>query len=219
MNEHHIAVRRTARFYTLGDANASDVWIVCHGYAQLARYFLRPFTGIDDGARLIVAPEALNRYYSESRPGVHGPDARIGATWMTREDREHEITDYIAYLDTLAAAVAPPAARLVVLGFSQGAATVSRWCARGRTRIDELVLWGTGPAHDIDLAPGRFGDARLTLAAGSQDTYFDPAAARALQTRLDAVGIPADVFAYDGGHRIEPGALVELAARIRDRAR
>ena len=106
MQEHHLEVRRTARYHTLGESGAGEVWIVCHGYAQLARYFLRAFAAIDDGSRYIVAPEALNRYYHETAPGVHGPDARIAATWMTREDRDTEISDYIAYLDALAARVA-----------------------------------------------------------------------------------------------------------------
>src|SRR5688500_9204944 len=89
MEEHHITVRRTARYYTLGpvDGDVAEVWIVCHGFAQLAGRFMRHFTAIDDGTRLIVAPEALNRFYVEAVPGVHGPDSKVGATWMTREDR------------------------------------------------------------------------------------------------------------------------------------
>lgn len=215
MEEHRIEVRRSARYYTLGASDAAEVWIVCHGYAQLARFFLRSFTPIDDGSRYIVAPEALNRYYSESRPGVHAADARIGATWMTREDRDQEIRDYIGYLDALASLVARPATRLVALGFSQGAATASRWCAHQASAIAELVLWGTGPAHDLELSPRIFGSARLTIAAGSDDTYFGPAAAHTVQTRLRTGGVAAEVFTYDGGHRIEAAALLDLATRLR----
>ena len=36
-------------------------------------------------------PEGLSRFYLDDPRKRHGPDAPIGASWMTREDREHEI--------------------------------------------------------------------------------------------------------------------------------
>ena len=103
MKERHIRVARTARYYTLGSAgpHLREIWIVCHGIRQLARRFLPRFAELDDGTRLIVAPEGLSRSY------LHGPESRpdkpipIGATWMTREDRENEITDYVEFLDAV----------------------------------------------------------------------------------------------------------------------
>ena len=101
--EHHIEVRRTARYYMLGEPSAEtrDVWFVCHGYNQLAGDFIREFEPIDDKSRVIVAPEALSRYYISTEPKFHSAEAEIGATWMTRADREAEIADYVAYLDDL----------------------------------------------------------------------------------------------------------------------
>ena len=64
VEEHRITVPRTARYYTLGEAvTASELWLVLHGYGQLARFFLRPFEGMERG-RLIAAPEALSRFYT-----------------------------------------------------------------------------------------------------------------------------------------------------------
>jgi len=93
--EHHIEVPRTARYLTLGPGDAADVWIVIHGYGQLAGRFLRRFEPIDDGTRHIVAPEALSRFYVGNEAGRHGQSSKVGATWMTREAREDEITDYV----------------------------------------------------------------------------------------------------------------------------
>src|SRR2546430_248789 len=134
--EHAIAVPRTARYYTLGPTHGfpRELWFVCHGYGQLAGRFIQQFAPIDDGTRLIVAPEALSRFYldplSERR---HQRSPRVGATWMTREDRHAEIADYVSYLDLLSAEVkhhlAGASPRIVFLGFSQGTATVSRWLA------------------------------------------------------------------------------------------
>jgi predicted esterase len=212
IEEQHIAVRRTARYCTMGPATATDVWFVLHGYAQLARYFVSAFAALDDGTRRIIAPEALNRYYFEAAPGVHGADARVAATWMTREDREHEIDDYVAYLDDLAVHVLSDVVdpKVTVLGFSQGAQTASRWAARGRTRADRLVLWGSGPAHELVPAPALFRGAALTIAIGNADPHISAARVTAESDRLRAAGLQHTVLRYDGGHRIEPDGLLQL---------
>ena len=101
MKERHIRVARAARYYTLGSAgrHLREVWLVCHGYRQLARRFLPRFAGLDDGTRMIVAPEGLSRFYLRDSASRHGEEVPVGATWMTREDRENEITDYVAFLN------------------------------------------------------------------------------------------------------------------------
>ena len=215
MIEDHLEVPRTARFYTLGDpGNASEVWIACHGYAQLARFFVRPFEGIVSAERAIIAPEALNRYYFESAPGVHGADARVAATWMTRDHREAEIADYVRYLDALAARVldANPRARLTAFGFSQGAQTVSRWAALGSTRLHRLVLWGAFPAHDVQLTPETFHGARVLIATGDEDAYMVKQLAGE-EARLSGV-LPCEHFRYRGGHTVTEEALRELIAFV-----
>jgi predicted esterase len=222
MDERRIEVRRTARYHVLGHAAEAteELWLVCHGYAQLARHFLRSFAAIATPARLIAAPEALNRYYFETSPGVHPPDARVAATWMTREDRVHEIGDYTAYLDALfesllheigRAAAAPP--RTIVLGFSQGAQTVSRWAAARGRGIDHLVLWGAGAAAEVE--PGLLpASARLSVVAGDADPAFPPAVAQRFVARCRAAGRDARLLRHGGGHRIESEALERLAADI-----
>ena len=215
MNEHHITVRRTARYYSLGDPAAPEVWIACHGYAQLARYFLRSFVPLDDGSRCIIAPEALNRYYYETAPGVHTGDARISATWMTREDREHEIEDYITYLDTLTAhVVSGRTRRVIALGFSQGAATVSRWAARGTARIDHVILWGSPLPPELEPSPSLLRGASLTIAVGESDRQIPPGEIERQDQRLRDGGLSYSLFRYQGGHRIEVQALLDLAASL-----
>ena len=217
MSEHFITVARTARYYTLGAAPAREIWFACHGYAQLARYFIKQFQPLDDGSRLIVAPEALNRYYFDNAPGEHGPDARIGATWMTREDREHEIDDYIAYLDALYDAVVGDvaAARIIALGFSQGTATVSRWVAGGRAHIDHVVLWGGSLAPELNAERALLRGASLTIAIGTADAQITSARVESEDRRLREAGFDYRLHRYAGGHRVEPDALRELAELIR----
>jgi hypothetical protein len=100
--EHHLPVSRTARYFTIGEPHASlrELWFVCHGYGQLAGRFVRHFESIDAPHRMIVAPEALSRFYVEV-PGKTHADTHVGASWMTREDRLSDIEDYVEYLDAL----------------------------------------------------------------------------------------------------------------------
>jgi predicted esterase len=217
--EEHLVVRRTARYATLGEPSPAlrEVWFVCHGYGQLASRFVRRFAALADGTRLIVAPEALSRFYLASAPDRHA-EAAVGATWMTREDRLAEIEDYVAYLDALHrrifAAVDRDLVRVCVLGFSQGAATASRWVARGEVRADHLVLWGGGLPPDLDLEQARpvLAQLRLSLVVGDQDELARPPQVAEQEERLVRHRIAFDRHTFAGGHRLDDALLVRLAA-------
>lgn len=217
ISEKHLRVSRTARYYVDGEANRAvrDVWIACHGYGQLAADFLEDLAPLRRAGRLIVAPEALSRFYFEG--GFHGPGSKVGATWMTREDRLAEIEDYVAYLDALHDAVFAQvdrkAATLTVLGFSQGTATVSRWVAQGKARPDRLVLWGGLLPPDLDLGAARaiLERLELVLVAGRRDRFVDEEKLSAQVAALEHVGITARTVRHPGGHRLNPDVLAELA--------
>lgn len=220
MHERHLVVSRSARYAVLGEAirGPEEVWFVLHGYGQLAGRFIRNFERLDDGRRRVYAPEALNRYYLDDEGGAHGPDARVGATWMTREDRLAEIGDYVRYLDTLYrhvfAELERDSVRAVVLGFSQGAATAARWAALGSARLDELVLWGSPTPPDLDwrTAVRALEKLRVTLVYGRDDRWFDESKAVSEAERLRAHGVAPSLLGFDGGHAIAPAALEALAA-------
>ncbi len=227
---HHLEVPRTARYYTVVDsepARVRAVWLAVHGYGQLAGYFARHFAPHAAG-RLVVAPEALSRFYLPSpngRTGGAGGAARVGATWMTREDRLNEIGDYVRYLDraldaaTEAAGVDLARAPIGVLAFSQGTATACRWAAHrhanGLAPVARLVLWGGTVPHDVDLA-GPDGDAlraaRLTLVAGDADEFATPEVVARESDRLTAAGVPHDIVRYPGGHRLDDTTLTTILA-------
>lgn len=219
MQEHQLTVGRTARYYTLGkmDRPVKQVWFVCHGYGQLAGRFLRSFDVIDDGTRLIVAPEGLSRFYLGGSTGEHGPDAKVGASWMTREDRLSEIEDYVRYLDALYAEVFGrvdrSAVKLIALGFSQGAATVSRWISRGGARADRLVLWGelVPPDLDLEAAKQTLRALELSLVYGREDRFVTAEKIAEAEARLWSHGITYRLLTYDGGHELHDGVLQELA--------
>jgi predicted esterase len=223
MVEHHLTVTRTARYFSVGgEGNGGDavrdLWIVCHGYGQLAARFLEPFVSLETPWRRIVAPEGLSRFYLErSRVGVN-TQASVGATWMTREDREHEIEDQISYLEALLDRLWPEATasgvRLRILGFSQGVATVTRWLVRGRrVRANEVILWAGSVPADVDLAllANRLAGAPVVFALGTRDELAPWAAADMEVGRFSAAGIHARLVTFDGGHRLDNATLAAIA--------
>jgi predicted esterase len=218
---HAIVVPRTARYYTLGPTHGfpRELWIVCHGYGHLAGRFIQSFAGLDDGTRLIVAPEGLSRFYLDPIPERrHQRAPRVGATWMTREDRDAEIADYVRYLDLVAGEVrhhlAGASPRIVILGFSQGTATVCRWLAASDLRADRLVLWSGSIPPELDLAAwaARLHGASITLVAGESDELATPAAVAAEAERLSVAGVAFTMQRFPGGHTVDPDALQALAA-------
>ncbi|HYU29430.1 MAG TPA: alpha/beta fold hydrolase [Gemmatimonadales bacterium] len=209
MQEHSFETSRSARYFTLGSpGNAGAVWFVCHGYGQLASRFLERFRPLEAERRCIVAPEGLSRFYLTESPA----ERRVGASWMTREDRLHEIDDYVHYLDALHTKLVPQGATVTALGFSQGTSTVCRWAALGSARIDRLIVWGGEVPPDLDLARAapRLRAARLTFVYGTRDEFFTPKIVAATEARLREREIPFELISFDGGHEIDEATLRSL---------
>jgi predicted esterase len=199
--EHRLSVTRGARCYTLGGASATEAWVVLHGYGQLASRFLRSVEALATPARLVVAPEGLSRFYLDAGGG------KVGASWMTKEDRVREIEDYLAYLDLVRATLVPPLP-LTVLGFSQGVATAARWAVATRPTPVRLVAWGSLLPEDVPAT--RLTSMHVTYVVGSGDEWAPPAQVEAQAAVLRLARVSVDVLGFDGGHEIRASELARL---------
>jgi len=220
VNPHHLPVTRSARYFSLGPerGEVADLWIVLHGYAQTANRFLRDFVPLENGTTLVVAPEALSRFYLETTlEGRHGQV--VGANWLTREDREADLTDHLRYLDQLLHHLMDGFGtwrpRFSLLGFSQGSVMAARWVAQGSIHPERLILWGTPLPRDVPpaaLAP-RIGRTPVIFAAGDRDPYAPPETIEANAEVLRVLGVTARIRRFDGGHTIDRAALLAAADR------
>ena len=144
---------------------------------------------------------------------------RIGASWLTREDRDHEISDFILYLDSLYDLVLdgrqPDKATLhiTVLGFSQGAATACRWLNNRHIRADRLILWAGYFPQGVSgmITPDNLTATEIHYVYGKEDEYIREIPdidgyLNRLQTDIPTLKITA----FDGGHRVEPDVLKQL---------
>ena len=217
MSEHRFTTMRSARYFMLGEPGPGvrDLWIACHGYGQLAADFLLGFTRMSAPDRLVVAPEGLSRFYIGEPGRRHGKETPIGASWMTRADREAEIGDYVAYLEALTTELegrVAPDARLRVLGFSQGVSTVCRWVARSGRTPAQLILWAGEMAFDLADGTRRPpAGVPVHLVGGTRDQVIPLAVMQRQRDRLAHDGVDATVHQFDGGHRLDRDVLGALA--------
>lgn len=215
MVQKNITIQKTARYFMLGEpsADTEQLWIVCHGYAQLANYFIRNFEPLNTGKTVIVAPEGLHRFYWQGFSG------RVVASWMTKEDRLDDIRDYVNFLDHVYVELRsqlPLDIKISVLGFSQGAATVLRWINTNKPELHRLVLWGASIPADVDFAaaPDYFSSFKTYYVSAGNDEFITATEADAQQSVLEKGGLAVERIGFDGKHEIHQATLLEIAKKL-----
>ena len=211
IKHHKIPVTRTAHYYTLGTPgkHIKRLWIVAHGYGQLASTFIRRFEGLDDGTTLIIAPEALSKFYWGTFTG------KVVASWMTSGDRLDEIADYTNYLQAVYDTFVPQLAadvEITLLGFSQGSATVVRWALAKYPAFNNLILWAGSFPEDIPYheKANYWKEKQLFFVYGTEDPLITE---KRRQIGFDVIAdkkLEVTSFAFAGKHVVEKEALMDF---------
>ncbi|MEZ4938301.1 MAG: hypothetical protein R2799_12000 [Crocinitomicaceae bacterium] len=200
-------VQKTAKICTYGDPQANRAWVVLHGYGQLAQYFIRKFHVLDGLKNFVIAPEGLHRFYLE------GTGGRVGASWMTKEERETDIHDYVNYLNQLRLNYELDTYEEVVLvGFSQGAATAARWMEIGGFRPNIYLHWAGVFPPDLEFDPqeNAFLESKNYYVVGTRDPYFDQAIISSQLNDFKNKQIQIEYLSFDGPHTIDPNVLQQF---------
>lgn len=191
------------------------VWIVCHGYAQLAQFFLKKFEFLDEKQHFFIAPQGLSRFYLDNTYG------RVGASWMTREDKELDLANQKAYFD----AVFDPIFKdidfdnykLILFGFSQGVATISRMAVHKKWPFHRMILWAGGFPKDIEKDDfAHLGQASGVISCiGKQDIYYSEQVLAQEKVRLKQIfGSRIKMHTFNGKHEVVRDELNRLVARF-----
>lgn len=210
---HNIRVNRSARVYTHGkwSDTTEKIWLVAHGYGQLAAYFIKHFEVLDPNKHFVIAPEALSRAYLDGMTG------RVGASWMTSEMREEEIGDYLAYLSAVIEEIVPQNyldhCDLIGFGFSQGAATISRWVHQNNYKCTAMVLWGGAPAKEL-FSVNSFCNLKIVFAIGSEDAYIKASGLKRLKEQVKEIGWSSEFHTYQGGHHLSSELISSLGEKL-----
>jgi predicted esterase len=217
MRETDLRFDFNARYYTAGrlDAHTRQVWVVIHGYGQLAQYFLKKFEPLAEKGIYVIAPEGLSRFYLSELTNSGRADNRVGATWMTRENRLMDIRNYITYLDAVYAKELAGASKIPVtlFGFSQGCATVCRWALDGQPRFDRLILWAGLFPPDMDFARGHalLADKKTYMVIGNQDPFLTEERMKEFDTLAEKLNIAPEKIRFEGKHELHTGLLEDFA--------
>ncbi len=213
--KHTFKVQKTARCYTIGEANEHTryFWIVCHGYGQLAKNFIRKFDILQSDDTLILAPEGLSRFYWG---GVSG---EVAASWMTKEDRLDEIADYAEMIQGLYDKYknqCTPDVKVILFGFSQGCATQVRWIMRHFPDFHALILWAGLLPEDLDYLPYKdyFSDKILFFTYGAKDIYLTD---ERLQEHKDIITknkLSVVEKRFEGPHKVVRSVLEEVKEEV-----
>lgn len=205
--EHHLKVEKTARYFTSGNPEkAKFILLALHGYGQLAQFFIRKFDSVNEDY-LVVAPEGLHRFY------LNGSSGRVGASWMTKEDRLSDIIDNTAWLNQLLNEMNQKYQfeKTFVLGFSQGGATAARWINESKHKIDHFISWASVYPPDL-LVEKKINLKENFFVLGNQDEYFDEKATT--ETILFYKNIGFKTITFDGNHSIDKNILNEILNQL-----
>lgn len=207
MEEANVTFNYQARFYSLPVQNAKAQWLACHGYGQLAKYFLRHFKPVQEVGVQVDAPEGLSAFY------LQGTSGRVGASWMTKENREVAIANYLHFLDAVQQQTSPQNSPLTLFGFSQGCATVCRYLEHSDTPVNRLILWAGvfPPDLSLTLSLEKLKACEIILVWGNQDPYLTPERQREQEDWLQRLGLRYTVRNFEGGHQLNAALLSELA--------
>jgi predicted esterase len=211
MEEKSIKFNFESRYFQIGElsGNTEHLIFVLHGYGQQAKYFLRKFEILNNGKNCIIAPEGLSKFYLEGFSG------RVGATWMTKENRMVDIKNYLAYLDSLLQEIKASISshtKISIIGFSQGSATASRWIDSSTFIFDQLILWAGvfPPDVDFEKANEKLRDLKIYYVYGTEDPFITQERLNEMKDLTNKLNVYPDVITFEGNHDINKEVLTQL---------
>lgn len=177
-----------------------------HGYAETAEDHLRELEAIPGAEHwLLCAVQGLHTFY-------RGRTGTIGASWMTRFNRELAIADNLAYVRAVVAdlkARHPVGERVVLSGFSQGVAMAYRAARFCDLHLEGLFALAADVPPDVAAEPWP-NPPRILQARGNSDSGYSAEQMENDLATLTRLGVPHEAFTFAGGHEWTP----ELRARV-----
>ena len=206
--EFQLIQKKTYRYQVLNDnPQAKTVLYVLHGYGQLVKFFIQKFKNLNQEI-LIVAPEGMHRFYKKGNSG------RVGASWMTKEARETDISDNMIYLNALDIEVARkyPITKRILLGFSQGGSTAIRWKLNQNVKFDALIVWASDFPPDEEWPANMQKESNNTLVIGNNDEFFTEESKNKVVKAYLSKGF--EISDYIGTHDIEQNTLNKIFNKL-----
>jgi predicted esterase len=189
--------------------STKNVWMAFHGIGYLSRYFIGHFKILNPDENYIIAPQAPSKYY------LNGQYKHVGASWLTRENTEAEVSNVLRYVNEVFMAEAvPPTCKLMVFGFSQGVSIATRWVARNKINCSQIVLYAGGLPGELQPENFEFlsETSLVRMVVGDQDKFLDKDKLKTERERAISLFGSRVVFkTFSGGHEIKDSLIKEFS--------
>jgi predicted esterase len=102
---------------------------------------------------------------------------------------------------------------ITLLGFSQGAATATRWAIESNHALHQLILWAgiLPPDMDFEKAHEILKDKKVIEVFGKSDPYITDERLRELTSLNERLNIHPEIVKFEGGHEINEDVLSALS--------
>jgi len=204
-----VTYQTTNTYSTLNtlSSKTKNIWIVCHGIGFLSKYFISYFKDLDADENYIIAPQAPSKYYQTKAYKY------VGASWLTKENRDIEIENVLNYLEAVMNIEnLPKDKRIILLGFSQGVSIVTRWMAKRNIVCDHLVIHSGSIPTEFDATNFRYlPNLKTTIIFGDEDEYLTPNKIKSQLTYAQSIFPNSpELIEFNGGHVMHSESLEKL---------
>ena len=213
MNQTHwIPVAQEQRVDSLGTLSdaTKHVWVGLHGYGQLVQFFARHFRSLATEERAFVFPQGPHKFYLN---GVHG---RVGASWMTKDERLVDIANQRLYLGFVFQWIKQqaPKATIHCVAFSQGVATIMRCIGHPDVQSSSILAWAGSWPPDLDETNrAALEELRFKACFGTRDEYITTEKQQEMRGYyLEKYNFEPSVSVYEGGHSFDVEKLAQEIA-------
>lgn len=208
-----ILTPRRAHVFSLGDeiGKARVIWLIAHGYGQPADRIIRKFDHLNLEYHYLVAPEGLSVFYWK------GMNQQPVPSWMTSRFRLDEIDDYCDYLDKVYLEIKSKnrTAKVIFLGFSQGATTLYRWIHARKPNFEAFINYAGWFPEDIDMKNvSTLLKDKHFLVLGKNDPYLTDERKNFMSEVMKKALCTPEIFENHGEHKIERDSINKIIKRI-----
>lgn len=207
--EKEISISLKTKYSTYGKLSdkTEKIWLVCHGYGQLARFFIKNFEVLNPITNYVIAPQGLSKFY------LKGFSGRVGATWMTKEDRLTDIENQWTLLDTVFEKelqnIDLKQKEIYAFGFSQGVATICRWLTVTKNKTDKLIVWsGEIPSDFYQMDKDKMPP--ISFVYGKQDPFIPFMQIEKQKQHFEEQNIPFEMLPFEGKHELNSEVLLKI---------
>ena len=215
-NKHNISFEFSSSYITYNKLTdkTENIWIIFHGYGELSKYFIRRFDVFEGDKNYIIAPQGLSKFY------VDEDFKNVGASWLTKEDKESDLLNQQKYLiklmDELKSKIDFSKIKINLFGFSQGVSVFTRLLINYNMKIDNIIIWaGWVPDEFFNINKDVLKDTNLFFVVGNKDKYYNnPIMKGYIEKFKKTLNKEIDYFVFDGGHIVDRKVLKKINEKL-----